>query len=159
MIKCVVFLCCLFMWQWVHLSMCVNVHLDVYVSLSLYIYIYTRLQGKTTTLIYKNIIISFLFPFIAHNVRMGKESEIRRQMSCTHNARGTYLLSTTFPFFFVSAGNIPGYMISRMPTQFSLSYSLPLTQCTLSRFLLACHPRNFRGIFAEKTDLLFTLGK
>ena len=34
--------------------------------------------------------------------------------------------------------------------------SLPPTQCTWSRFLLACHPRNLRSISAENTSVLFT---
>ena len=35
---------------------------------------------------------------------------------------------------------------------------LPFTRWTWTRLLLACHPRNLRGISAENTSVLFTFG-
>ena len=64
-------------------------------------------------------------------------------------------------FFYFSAFNIPGYIIFRTPMHIfcgCTSFSLPLTHCTSTCLLLACHPRNLRGIFTDNTCVLFTLG-
>ena len=80
-----------------------------------------------------------------------------------------------FPLFLFcfSGRNLFGNIIFRTPTQILVvpspsachytlhvdtpPSSMPPSRCTWSRFLLACHSRNLRGISAKNTCVLFTL--
>ena len=105
---------------------------------------------------YKNIICFFSFPFITWNVRTGRVRESRRRLSCIHWGQGVNLRWNLFCFRSKTSWlyNIPDtYANSR-----GHKSNLPLTRYTWICLLLACHPRNLRGISAENTCVLLTLG-
>ena len=66
------------------------------------------------------------------------------------------------PFFPFSVGSKSSWLYNISNAQASYcgytSSSLPPTQCAWTRFLLARHPQNLRGISTEGTCVLFTLG-
>ena len=111
--------------------------------------------------------------------------EGRRRLSCAHRNRCKNL--RWIPFSYFSDRYLPGYITFQTTTQILMvthpisthlnvacehssiwhapcansrghTTNLPPTQCTWSDFLLACHPRNLRGISVENNCILFTLG-
>ena len=108
---------------------------------------------------YKNIIYFFTFPFITQNVWTGRVRESQRRLGGTYRCRGTNLQWTFFSSF--TGRNLPGYITSWTPTQILVVTSPPAcppTHCSWECLLLACCPRNLRGVSAENTCVLFISG-
>ena len=91
---------------------------------------------------YKNKISFFSFPFIAQNVLIDRVQENRRWLSYTHNGWGNLLFSVFSGWveIFLVIYNIPEIHTN---SHGHTSFSLPLTQCLWTCFLLAYHPRKF----------------
>ena len=107
----------------------------------------------------KNILCFFFFLFITQNVRTGKrERESKVGELALRGADGTDLLRNlfTFPPFGSKSSWLCNILDAYANSSGHIS-NLLLILCPWTRFLLTCHPYNFRCISAGATCVLFTL--